>query len=70
MEVKVEVGKDCILELPGGNTTFRTTVVKPYLTPEATIEGPEGINTPPLPSEPDQYNSTSVGIRGGATYCK
>lgn len=31
-------GESCVLALPHGNTTFRTTVVKPYLVPDAPID--------------------------------
>jgi hypothetical protein len=32
-------GEDCVIEQPSGQSTFRSTMVKPYLTPTATIEG-------------------------------
>jgi hypothetical protein len=45
-------GESCVLALPHGPTTFRNTVVKPYLVPEA-LELIEGIDLPvDLPVEP------------------
>jgi hypothetical protein len=33
-------GENCVLALPRGDTTFRTTVIKPYLTPPTTEASP------------------------------
>ena len=40
-------GEDCVLALPRGNTTFRTTVVKPYLT-ETAVKGDERLPEPEI----------------------
>jgi hypothetical protein len=56
-------GESCIVALPHGPTTFRNTVVKPYLVPEAP-DLIEGIDLPvDLPTEPPvqpPVNSTAV----------
>ncbi len=46
-------GESCVLALPHGNTTFRTTVVKPYLTPSTTVDGIDlpDPNTVTVPTE-------------------
>jgi hypothetical protein len=38
-------GETCIVELSSGATSFRSTVVKPYLQPEPEIRKPSGTNT-------------------------
>jgi hypothetical protein len=48
-------GESCVLALPHGNTTFRTTVVKPYLTPSTSIEG---IELPKADTEPPEKETT------------
>jgi len=59
--------KTCIVELPYGNTSFRSTAVKPFLTPEKAIIGislpladsPTPINSP-TPTDSDIYNRTPI----------
>ena len=60
-------GESCTLVLPHGNTTFRTTVVKPYLMPiteikgiELPVAGDDGI----IPPEGDDI---IIGTETGAT---
>jgi hypothetical protein len=52
-------GETCTVKLPSGPTSFRSTVVKPYLQPESTESDPE-IN--PKPQEPEVDKTTQSPV--------
>jgi hypothetical protein len=56
-------GESCVLALPNGNTTFRSTSVKPYLIPDIQVDGivlDEGINTGPEGPENDNTKGATA----------
>jgi len=58
-------GESCILALPHGNTTFRFTSVKPYLTPNLTlITQIEGIEVEPT-GEESSTELTALPVKRG-----